>query len=86
MTHHDKVRQTLHDSGFRSVDGRSALEMTDEEVEVFVVEFIKRMTAVHQQLNATFRSLAQSIVKATDPLRNLAQLLAEADQEASSSS
>lgn len=81
MTHHDKVRQTLANQGYRPIDGRSALEMTDEEVDVFVVEFLKRMTALHQQLNATFRSLAQSIVKATDPLRNLAQLLAEAQGE-----
>jgi hypothetical protein len=81
MTHHDKVRQTLDKQGYRPNDGRSALEMTDEEVEVFIVEFVKRMGEVQRQLTATFTSLADVIVKATEPLKNLTQLLAEAQGE-----
>lgn len=82
MTHHDKVRQTLDKQGYRPNDGRSALEMTDEEVEVFVIEFIKRMGQIQSQLTATFTSLADAIVKATDPLKDLGKLLSEANDEA----
>lgn len=81
MTHHDKVRQTLDKQGYRPNDGRSALEMTDEEVDVFVVEFVKRMGQIQIQLTQTFHSLAETIVKVTEPLKNLAQLLAEAQGE-----
>jgi hypothetical protein len=78
VTHHDQVRQKLHASGFKPKDGRSALEMTDEEVETFVVAFVDRMVEINHSLVSTFRTLAASITEALEPLRDLGQLLAEA--------
>lgn len=77
MTKHDEVRQILHDTGFKFNDGRTALDMTDEEVEAFLVEFAARMSELGRQVTRVFESLTVSIVQATEPLRNLNLMLSE---------
>lgn len=77
MTKHDEVRQILHDSGFKFKDGRSALEMTDEEVEQWVTHFFAVMSDFARQFSATIRSLAGSVVTAMEPLKDLNRLLEE---------
>jgi hypothetical protein len=79
MTHHDRVRQVLTRNGFQAKDGRLAADMTDEEVEAFVVAFIQNMSRIQHQLAETFSELAETVVRATEPLRDLGRLLAEAD-------
>lgn len=75
MTKHDEIRQILHDSGFKFKDGRSALEMTDEEVEKWLVAFVAIMSDFGRQLNTAFKSLAASITQAIKPLQDLGRLL-----------
>jgi hypothetical protein len=67
MTRHDEVRQILHDAGFQFKDGRTALDMTDEEVDLFVVEFIARMSELGRQLAVIFQRMARSLVHAFEP-------------------
>lgn len=81
MTKHDEVRQILLESGFKFKDGRSPLEMTDEEVEQWLVAFASRMTELGRQLNILFQSMAVSISQAIRPLQDLNTLLEEGEAE-----
>lgn len=77
MTKHAEVRQILHDTGFKFTDGRTALDMTDEEVEQFVVIFIARMSELGRQMTKAMHTLTVSITQALEPLQNLGHLLEE---------
>jgi len=77
VTKHDEVRQILHDAGFKFKDGRSALEMTDEEVEKWLVHFTAVMSDLGRQMANVFASIAASITKAVEPLQELNRLLDE---------
>jgi hypothetical protein len=77
MTRHDEVRQILHDSGFKFKDGRSALEMTDEEVEKWLVHFFAVMSDLGRQLTSAFQAIATSMAQAIKPLQDLNRLLEE---------
>jgi len=81
VTKHDEVRRILHESGFKFADGRLALEMTDEEVEQWLVHFSAAMSDFARQFTIALRSLAELIVKTIEPLKELNQLL---DEEESS--
>lgn len=81
MTKHDEVRKILHDTGFKFDDGRTALDMTDEEVERFVVEFVARMSELGRQMTKTMQSLAVTVSQAVEPMQNLGRLLAEAEAQ-----
>lgn len=82
MTKHDEVRQILHNRGFKFKDSeRTALDMTDEEVDAFLVEFFERMSKLAQALTVTFQQLTSTIVKAMEPLQDLSHLLAEEPEE-----
>lgn len=82
MTKHDDMRQALHDTGFRFEGSeRTALDMTDEEVEKFVLEFMTRLTPVMRDFANSMRTLLAALVSATEPLRNLGELLVEAGTE-----
>lgn len=80
MTQHDDVRQILHDTGFKFEDGRTALDMTDEEVEKFVVEFVAHMSKFFQQMIPVMQQIGISIKSAMVPLQNLGKVLAENDE------
>ncbi len=75
MTKHDEIRQILAETGFKFEDGRSALEMTDEEVEVWVAHFLKMMSELGRQLAAVMHNLTVSITQAIQPLQELNTLL-----------
>ena len=80
MTNHDEVRKILYETGFTFKDSdRTALEMTDEEVNAFIVEFIARMSELGRQMSVAFQKLTVSIVQATKPLQDLGRVLAEAE-------
>lgn len=79
MTKHDEVRQILHDAGFKFKDGRSALEMTDEEVEKWLVHFSAVMSELGRQMTNAFTSMAASITQAIKPLQELNRLLEDPD-------
>jgi hypothetical protein len=81
MTKHDEVRQILAQSGFKFDDGRSALEMTDEEVEAWLVHFTAVMGDLGRQMIIAMRSLAEAITNTVVPLQNLNQLLEEGEPE-----
>lgn len=83
MTRHDEVRQILHDTGFKFSDGRSALDMTDEEVEKFVVIFVSKMSELGRIMTKAFQAFTVSIVQAIEPLRDLNQVLAEDEKHGS---
>lgn len=75
MTKHDEIRQILHESGFKFADGRTALEMTDEEVEKWLVWFVSAMSKLSRQFTNAFKSLTASVVAAIEPLQDLGRLL-----------
>lgn len=77
MTKHDEVRQVLHDTGFKFNDGRSALEMTDEEVNQWVVHFFAVMSDFGKQWTNAMRSLTTAMITAIEPLKDLGRLLEE---------
>lgn len=81
MTKHDEVRQILASSGFKFRDGRSALEMTDEEVDRWLVHFVAVMGNLGHQLTIAFQSMAESITQAVKPLQELNRLLEEGEFE-----
>lgn len=80
MTKHDEVRQILFDNGFKFDDGRTALDMTDEEVEAFLVEFISRLAALGRQMQVTMRTLAVSFTRIATSMQDLGKLLEEAEK------
>lgn len=79
MTKHDEVRQILNDTGFKFKDGRSALEMTDEEVETWLVHFFAVMSDLGRQMTNAFASMAATITQAVKQLQELNRLLEEPD-------
>lgn len=81
MTKHDEVRQILHSAGFKFENNeRTALSMTDEEVEIFLVEFSVRMTSLARELNAVFQTLAIAFNSAFQSLTELDSLLPKPDE------
>lgn len=82
MTKHDEIRQILHEGGFQFKDSdRTALDMSDEEVEKFVFEFVSRMTHLGLQVTKAFQSLAVMITQAVEPLQDLGRILEEGGEE-----
>ena len=75
MTKHDEVRQILHDTGFKFQDGRSALEMTDEEVEKWLFNFFEVITKFSHQITVSMQAMVDSIAKAMKSLQELNRLL-----------
>lgn len=75
MTKHDEIRQILYESGFTFKDGRTALTMTDAEVEAFLVRFMRAMTDLGRQMSKMFQSIAVAAAQATESLRNLEHML-----------
>lgn len=80
MTKHDEIRQILHDAKFKFSDGRTALDMTDEEVETFIVEFVKKMTELSRQMTKVMRALTVTVTQTVQSFQNLEQVLADAEQ------
>lgn len=80
ITKHDEIRQILHETGFKFQDGRSALTMTDEEVEKFVIVFVSRMAELGRQMTKAFQQFAITITQAVEPMRNLNGVLAELER------
>lgn len=79
MTKHDEVRQILHDTGFGFKDGRTALDMTDEEVDKWLVAFVATMADVARDLATSFKTLTTSLIGVVERLQNLGHLLEEAE-------
>lgn len=80
MTKHDEIRQILHDAKFKFSDGRTALDMTDEEVETFIVEFVKKMTELSRQMTKVMQALTVTVTQTARSFQNLEQVLADAEQ------
>lgn len=80
MTKHDEVRQILHNAKFKFNDGRTALDMTDDEVETFVVEFVKKMTELSRQMTKVMQALTVTVTQTAESFQNLGKVLAEAEQ------
>lgn len=75
MMKHDEIRQILHESEFKFKDGRTALSMTDEEVEAFLVEFVSSMTQLGRQMEKILHNFSVAISQAIEPLRDLEVIL-----------
>jgi hypothetical protein len=81
MTRHDEVRQILHDSGFKFNEHQTAFDMTDEEVEIFLIEFTAAMSDFGRQLAATMNGIAKAMVKAFEPFReNMERIVIESEK------
>jgi hypothetical protein len=76
MSKHDEVRQILHDSGFKFKDSeRTALDMTDEEVDEWLTKFVESMSAIGVQMAAALQRLTIAFTQAIEPMRELGKLL-----------
>jgi hypothetical protein len=81
MTKHDELRQILASSGFKFNNGQTAFDMTDEEVEKFVFEFISHMAKVGQQFATILNNAIVAMVAAIEPYReNMEKILIEAEK------
>lgn len=81
MERHDEIRRILHESGFKFKDSdRTALDMTDEEVEKFVTEFLARMAKLGREMSVVFQQFTVTITKAMEPVQDLGRMLAEAEE------
>lgn len=81
LTKHDEVRQILHETGFKFDDGRSVLDMTDEEVDRFLVIFMANMTELARQMTQAFKPVIAAFNNAAKPLQNVTRMLAEMEKE-----
>lgn len=82
MTKHDEVRQILYESGFAFKDSdRTALDMTDEEVEAFIVAFVSQMAELGRAMRASFEQMIVSINRAIEPMHDLSRVLAAVEVE-----
>jgi hypothetical protein len=82
MSKHDEVRQILYESGFKFKDSnRTALDMTDAEVEAFLIRFVASMTELGRAMSAVFQSLAVSIARMVEPLQDLGHMLDTTKEE-----
>jgi hypothetical protein len=83
MTKHDEVRQILHDTGFKFTDhsDRTALDMTDEEVDAFVIAFVSQMAELGRAMTASFQQLLISVNTAMEPMHDLGRVLAAVEAE-----
>lgn len=82
LSKHSEIRLILHETGFKFEDGRSALEMTDEEVEQFVIAFLAKMSELGRQMSKVFQQMAVTITQVMEPMRNLNTVLAEGEARA----
>jgi len=70
VTKHDEVRQVLHDTQIvKFEDGRTALDMTDEEVEKFVAAFVTIMAEFGREVRTQIETAVISIGQAVGPYR-----------------
>lgn len=69
MTKHDEIRQILHEGGFKFKDGRTALDMTDEEVEKFIVHFISVMAELGRQMANVVGEMVVAFNRVVEPYR-----------------
>jgi DNA anti-recombination protein RmuC len=83
MSKHDEIRRILHESGFRFKDSeRTALDMTDEEVDEWLTKFGETVTVLAGQMAAARQRLTAAFTRALVPLRDLGKLLEENPPEA----
>lgn len=69
MTKHDEIRQILHETALLKFDdGRTALDMTDEEVEIFVAHFIKIMAEFGRHMTKVVQGAVVAMNRAMEPV------------------
>lgn len=85
MTKHDEVRQILHDTGFKFTDDRTALDMTDAQVEEFLINFLSIMGDFARKVNESMRVTMVQFASAVEPIRaDMAVLLANQEKRRTS--
>jgi len=63
MKHHDEVRAIFNEHGIKSSDGRSAEELSDEEIEEMFNEIIRSMTKMAVNLRTYVDQAAEAMVQ-----------------------